>query len=299
MARKHILEGIIKWSQRGQWQEPFDELIEHHLGAPCDEMGIELPELPEILDTTDFMKLWGCVFEDLLTADIDGQNLAEDYLKRRGWKESAGARTLIRALRQSVMSLYEVSGIRRDEGFFLRDLVRGGGPFWVHEKLGTHAAQELDLLATRVLTINGRVEIGGVTLPFKRAMADELLEQLNLFMTATPDDMEAAFVQFAKAAGETIDKELGEVLDEIKNRKAKMTVDEMLAGSAFQFSDHWLRQILEQELERESERVDLAHRSPANQSQPANEMADDPENAEQYDLFGAITPKKLVKGKRR
>jgi hypothetical protein len=283
VARKHILEGIMKWSQRDQWGELFGEFIEQHLGRACEEMGIDIQDVPDMLEPIDSLKLWRCVFEDLLTADIDGQNLADDYLKRRGWKESAAARSLIRALRQSVMSLYEVSGIRRDEGFFLRDLVRGGEPFWVHEKLATHAAEESDLLATRVVTINGRTEIGGVVLPFDRDIADDLLEQLEQLARTTPDEMAAAFAQLAEEAGETIDEELGEVLDAIKKRKADMTRDEMLAGSAFLFTDFWLHQIWDEELE-----LDDGPFGP-----------DDPEEVEQYDLFETVAQKTRAQGRRR
>ncbi len=53
------------------------------------------------------------------------RNVADEYLKRRGWKESAGARADIRALRTSVMSLYEVSDVVVGESFLARDLVIG------------------------------------------------------------------------------------------------------------------------------------------------------------------------------
>ena len=53
------------------------------------------------------------------------RNVADEYLKRRGWKESAGARAYIRALRTSVMSLYEVSDVVVGESFLARDLVIG------------------------------------------------------------------------------------------------------------------------------------------------------------------------------
>ena len=53
----------------------------------------------------------GDVFEDFLTQSLepDGRNIVENYLKRRSWKESAGNRRYIEALRGSCMSLYEVS----------------------------------------------------------------------------------------------------------------------------------------------------------------------------------------------
>jgi hypothetical protein len=42
-------------------------------------------------------------FEDFLTREIvDGRNVVDDYLKRRGWRESASTKAYMRALRDSV-----------------------------------------------------------------------------------------------------------------------------------------------------------------------------------------------------
>jgi hypothetical protein len=82
--------------------------------------------------------LWGCVFEDFLTrAFDDGRNIVDDYLKRRGWKESASNKAYVIALRSSVMSLYEISDIVREESFLARDLVRGREPVRVSERSAT------------------------------------------------------------------------------------------------------------------------------------------------------------------
>ena len=139
MSKKHPLQGLIKWAQGGQWREAFEETILQHFGSACDEMDVELDDLDDLLDPIDFMKAWNCALEDLVSKDIDGENLTDDYLKRRGWKETAGSRAHMRSLRESVPSLYEISGVRLEEGFFLRDLIRGGEPFWVHEKPRTRS----------------------------------------------------------------------------------------------------------------------------------------------------------------
>jgi hypothetical protein len=53
----------------------------------------------------------GWVFEDLLSRTLeDGRNLANDYLKRRGWKETARTRAYIAALRDSVVSITRSAG---------------------------------------------------------------------------------------------------------------------------------------------------------------------------------------------
>ena len=41
--------------------------------------------------------LWGCAFENFVSSGSGERNVADEYLKRRGWKESAGARAYIRA----------------------------------------------------------------------------------------------------------------------------------------------------------------------------------------------------------
>ncbi len=54
--------------------------------------------------------------EDMMARELeDGSNIVDDYLKRRGWKESVPNRRYMTALRSSVMSLYEVSDIVRDQ----------------------------------------------------------------------------------------------------------------------------------------------------------------------------------------
>ena len=45
MTSAHILTGLMKWLGREEWREPFNDLIERHLGPPCEEAGITLDEL--------------------------------------------------------------------------------------------------------------------------------------------------------------------------------------------------------------------------------------------------------------
>ena len=99
-----------------------------------------------------FMNLWGCAFEDLLTRqDSEGRNIVDDYLTRRGWKETATAKRYMTDLRHSVMSLYEVSDIVPGESFLARDLVRGGEPVRVHERSGSKTLAEWDRIGARLV----------------------------------------------------------------------------------------------------------------------------------------------------
>ena len=137
MASANALTGLMKWLGREEWREPFNEMIERHLGPACEAAGIALDELADLVGDARASTLWGCVFEDFLASDLDdGSNIVEDYVKRRGWKESIANKRYLMALRSSVMSLYEVSDVVRDQSFLARDLLRGGEPVRIRNKTG-------------------------------------------------------------------------------------------------------------------------------------------------------------------
>src|SRR5258708_1005571 len=153
MTGKHTLQGLMKWLTRNPWDDRFSDILADHMLPACDENGLDEDELIAIVGKDRFMStVWACAFEDLLTREFDdGSNIVDDYLKRRGWKENAVVRAYMAALRTSTVSLYEVSDIVRDTSFRARDLVRGGEPVLVSERLATRSLKQWDRLAARVL----------------------------------------------------------------------------------------------------------------------------------------------------
>ena len=52
-----------------------------------------------VIDEHAFTAVWGNAFEDLLAQDLpEGRNIVDDYLKRRGWKESVLTRVAMAGL---------------------------------------------------------------------------------------------------------------------------------------------------------------------------------------------------------
>jgi hypothetical protein len=92
------LQGLMKWLTRAEWRDRFAEIYDRHLLPACEQTGLDADEVVEILGKSWFMTtVWGCAFEDFLTReDADSRNIVDDYLKRRGWKESASARAYSR-----------------------------------------------------------------------------------------------------------------------------------------------------------------------------------------------------------
>ena len=145
MPNAHSLRGLMKWLTRDEWRDRFAEVYGDHLRPACEGIGADVDEIVSVLGQDWFMTtIWGSAFEDFLTRDFDGcYNIADDYLKRRGWKESASTRAYITALRTSVPSLYEVSDIIKDASFRARDLVRGGDPILISERSATRSPKAM------------------------------------------------------------------------------------------------------------------------------------------------------------
>jgi hypothetical protein len=175
------LAGLFKWLTREEWRVPFNATLDRHLRRACDTFEIEADEIVSILGESCFMTtVWGCAFEDFLTQEADDAgNLVDDYLKRRGWKESASNRAYMQALRNSVISLYEVSNIVPETSFLARDLVRGGEPLLISERSATRSLKQWDRIAARVLPIGSKTVIGGAVLPFTIEASETLLKILR------------------------------------------------------------------------------------------------------------------------
>src|ERR1700730_7342686 len=113
MAHANPLEGLMKWLHRDEWRDAFEDLLETHVLAACKSVDLEADEAISTLGEDYFLSTVFCAaFEDFLTQEReDGRNIIDEYLKRRGRKESASTRSYMSALRSSVISLYEVREI--------------------------------------------------------------------------------------------------------------------------------------------------------------------------------------------
>jgi hypothetical protein len=173
---------IMDWAAREDWVETRAAVFDEHFGAVCRQFDLSREDLYRTLEAQDCMgMLFGWAFEDSLarTYEPDERNVIADYLKRRGWRESPAGRQYLEGLRRSVASLYEVVEVSPGHHVDLRDLVRGGDTFRVHERLGTQTLVRWDKLAARVIRASGKNIFSGALLPFPKEAADALLDVLQ------------------------------------------------------------------------------------------------------------------------
>jgi hypothetical protein len=180
MVSANSLQGLMKWLRRDEWREAFTDVLEKHLEPACSKWDLASEELPSVIGEDWYMNLWGCAFEDFLTREYDdNRNIVDDYLKRRGWKESATNKAYMTALRSSVISLYEVSDIVLEESFLARDLVRGGDPIRISEKSATRSLHPWDRIAARMLRLRTKTVMAGGVLRFEHDVAEDLLVSIG------------------------------------------------------------------------------------------------------------------------
>jgi len=236
MASAHSFAGLMKWLRRDEWRDALNELLDRHLGPACAKADVSFDELPGIIGDHHSGVLWGCVFEDLLARDLDdGRNIVDDYLKRRGWKESASNRAYMTALRSSVMSLYEISDIVPEESFLARDLLRGGEPLRVSERSGTRYLKPWDRMAARIVRLGSRAEMAGGALPFDYEASEAVLAALR------------RAGKKAHAEADTLARKLGHGVDNALIAEA-LSDTEVLRASAFLFTNIWLDDLLQRTL---------------------------------------------------
>ena len=181
MVSANSVSGLIKWLAKDPWRDAFLGVLDEHVGPILDDCGLsEFDELAGLIDVHWTMTVWGCAFEDFLTRELPGTGyLIDDYLKRRGWKETARNKAYIAGLRNSVMSLYEASEIKSGESFLARDLIRGGEPVLISERTATKTIRPWDRLALRTVELSGKHVIAGGLLPIGLDDSEPLLAAIE------------------------------------------------------------------------------------------------------------------------
>ena len=228
LATLHSIDGLIAWARREDWRDALADIYQRHAAKACKAAGVPTDELAEVLGDHAATVTWGAAFEDLLATVLpDGSNLADEYLRRRGWKETASTRDYVSGLRHAVISLYEVSGLVPGESMLLRDLVRPGEPVRVFERSGSRSLRQWDRIATRIIPIRTGAVISGTLMAFDRATSEAMLASLRRVAKRLP-------AETARMASE-----LG-VATEVAEVASVLTPEMLLALSAPMFTTFWL-----------------------------------------------------------
>ena len=176
----HDLSKLIKWLLQEPWSAFLEEVMAQHFEPAMETFGLEFPEIDDALGGGFGRTLWGMAFEDALTRRNEAdENPVEAYLARRGWTESPGSRRYIAALKDTTLSLYEVSKPKPGASFLARDLLRGGEPVEVIERTASRTLRPWDRIAARLVPQGERYVLTGALLAFTPGGCDLLARALS------------------------------------------------------------------------------------------------------------------------
>lgn len=229
------MENLAAWASRKRWESDFAEGICAHLAPPCLDVEIEISDLADIIGEDHAMNIHSWAFEDIATDRIGpkARNLVDDYLNQRGHREPISARDYLRALRDSIPSLYEVVAVKPGGVLVLRDVIRGGQPFEVHDEMCSTTTTQWDRLALRIIEVGrGQRCLSTSILQFPEGAAQTMMR----ILLGSADEAK-------RALGETVS-----IIDEeesfIEETLAKRPID--LRGTGRLFAWVWLSYTLGQ-----------------------------------------------------
>jgi len=106
-------------------------------------------------------------FEDWLIFDYkinkEKETFIDIYIKNNKLKDDETA--LLNSLRDSVISLYEVSSVAKDKKIMLKDLLMDSEHI-LRDKSLTRGLNKGDIFATRLLTLDGKTCMSGCVYPY-------------------------------------------------------------------------------------------------------------------------------------
>jgi len=206
------LEHLAAWARRERWREPCQRALAAHFETICRAAGMDEKELAEEIGEEHYEIAQACAFEDFLAGGVGwrGRNVIDDYIDQRGWKEAIGGRDYLRALRASLMSLYEVVEVRPGAGLVLRDLIRDGEPLEVDERLGSESLVRWDRIGARVLRIGSECCLSGAVLQFRPEAAEVVLRIFRRAPERAMAELVAQGPELTEEYRRMIDKLLGD-----------------------------------------------------------------------------------------
>jgi hypothetical protein len=180
MSVRNDISGLLGFIGRDDvWRQRLQDAVAEHLMPALEEFDVDHDDLADLLGEQWSGVLWGCGFEDFLGRRYGDDNIVDLYLKRRGWKETVLNRAYFAALRDTPVSLFEVSDVRPGKSMTLRDLLTHTEPVTVQEMSATRSLKQWDRIAVRVVVDRDHHVISGALLPFSADAVDLLFGGLR------------------------------------------------------------------------------------------------------------------------
>lgn len=179
------IERIMEYTYSDEDAKEFYSLaMETVFGELIEENGFEkLRDLEDYFGSDKFWMIYPVALEFFFT-NIYGQdeeewNVIDSFLANPMNGLTKDENAYLKALRPSVMSLYEVTKVEPDKSLTVKDMIRGGSAIKVMEKSLTRYVSRWDCLGARILNMGDHLEFAGGCLSIEPYIAKEMASWLK------------------------------------------------------------------------------------------------------------------------
>ena len=174
------------------------------------------PGVPEEHLNADYLEMADINFWDWFVYDweIDQENgkrlidLYMESVKSLGTEE----KVMLGKMRDTFLSLFEVQEVFPEKGLLLKDLI-AGGEYEVREKMATRSLRKWDILAARLLHLDGDYIMSGSVYPYPLRIKEDIIADINgSFKKYRKDHPDDSVRDFLKRNGVLFNQHWCEVL---------------------------------------------------------------------------------------
>lgn len=188
-AENKAVNNLLKWATRAPWKDRYAETQDRIVGLASRTNGVEFEEAIDAIEDAGADDTLVAIAFEALAREVfeDDSNIVNDYLAKRGHRESRRGRQYLEALRDSPRSVYEVTAVKPGRACQIKDLIRGGPKLTVREKAASRQMRPGDKIAVRVLHVDDHRQFSAVLFPLHPASSDAMLQAIEDMQGITPD----------------------------------------------------------------------------------------------------------------
>lgn len=222
--RKEIdkaVRNILNYMEKSpEWSERFETVFNDLFFYAANYLEIDHEDLiEELMEAGYDNMIFAFVFESFASTywDDEPQSFLEDYLERRGWRESAYARRYLKAMNDAELNMWEVTGVEPGRHIEIRPFGTEEKAIRVIERNGSMALKQWDCLVGRLVYLDDVPMLTGAVLSFPPESAS-LVQNIQDKVKA---DMEALFAHLLEEGeiDELPDDFEQQVLESIQNEQ--------------------------------------------------------------------------------
>lgn len=174
-GREDAVSNKVVQDLLGFFRKNYQHALDDAYAIFWDEFNLEerFEDIPINIAEINF---WDWIVHDFVV-DVENDKTLIDLYMENNRRMSLDEHKVLRLMKNSIISLYEVQEVLPEKGLLLKDLLLGG-EYDVHEKAATRTLGKWDIYAARLIYIDGKYSMSGSAYPYPVKQKERILEDI-------------------------------------------------------------------------------------------------------------------------